>query len=486
MLEFIKKRKIILIILAVLIVVGLVGAKLISSNGAIDTTTPVIGNLVRTVKIAGKVTPKESVLLGFETAGIVSSISKDVGDVVRRGDVLVRLDSSTISSEVLQAQAELSLAEAELKKLEGASTFEAQIDNAKRALIQTIKDAFTDSDDAVHNKTDQIFIDPRSSRPEMVYAFGDHYDLRDSVISSRILVDEKLDDWESLIAGLSIANYTDEHLFKSKQYLSEVSAYINNVAQAVNLFKTGGSLTQASIDDYKSAALSARNNLNTATSDLITAEDKFRGLLSDVPVQVARVESARASLSNNRAQLAKTYLTSPINGVVSRQDAKVGQVVSAASDLVRVLSKELEIEAFIPEILISGVKIGNDASVTLDAYGEEDLFEAKVVHLDPAETIRDGVSTYKVRLAFALSDERVRPGMTANINIETFKKADVTLIPERTVTRDGDKAFVTILEAGNNQKEVLVEVGDRDSFGNIELITELPLESRLIINPANE
>lgn len=477
------RRRWIWAITFLVIAVGIAVFIKVSSDGAIETVSPVTSDLVRVVKIAGKVIPKESADLSFETSGALVAVLKDVGDDVGRGETIARLDSRTISSDIVGAEAQLSLREAELEKLEGAGILEAQIDNSKRALIQTIVDTYTASDDAVHNKTDQIFIDTHSSDLEIVYAFSDNFDLRDKIILDRAFMDDKLKAWGSLVATLDLKNYTEESLAESKRYLSETSSYINSLTQAINLFKPSSSLPQATIDTYKSDALTAKNNLNQASQDLIKAEDKFRGLLGDVPVQVARVESAKATLSSYRAQLSKTYLISPLSGVVSKQDAKIGQVVSAAVPLVSVISKDLEVEAFIPEILISEVRLGNLASVTLDAYGDRDLFEARVIHIDPAETVRDGVSTYKVRLAFNKPDERIRPGMTLNIEIETFRKPDTVLIPERAVVREEDETYLYVLDARGNQEKIRVKVGEKDSSGKIELVSSLAAGSRVIINP---
>jgi len=257
------------------------------------------------------------------------------------------------------------------------------------------------------------------------------------------------------------------------------------VTQAVNLFESSTSLLQTTIDTYKSDALSARDDMNNATQNLIAAEDKLKNFLLEVPVQMARVESARATLLNYRSQLIKTSLISPINGIISRQDAKIGQVVSGATSLVSIISQGLEVEAYVPEILISGMGVGNPASVTLDAYGENAPFEARVVHIDPAETIRDGVSTYKVKLTFNNQDERIKPGMTANINIETFRKPGVKLLLERAVLRESDGTYFHLLSGDKNSEKVSVEIGERDSSGHVELLSELPEDSKIIINPTN-
>ena len=482
MLAFIKERKVLVLIAVAVAVVIFVAIK-VKSNGKIETASPVVGDLVRTVKISGKVIPQESVELGFEIAGTVTSVPRQVGQTVRRGDLLARIDTSAISADILKAEAELTLAQASLEKLDGSGVYETQIENAKLALIQTIIDAYTAADDAVYNKTDQLFLNPNSSRPEIAPTFTGYPDLRNSINSGRVLIGEVLDAWNSLVSGLKISTYAETYLSQSKKYLAQISSYIADVSRAVSLFEESNAFSQATIDGYKTDTTSARNNLNSASQSLIAAEEKLRGLLLEVPVQVARVESARASLLKNQSQLSKTTLTSPINGVISRQEAKIGQVVSPNTSLVSIISEEFEIEAFVPEVLISGVRIGNPASVTLDAYGDKETFAAKIAHIDPAETIRDGVSTYKIKLTFTDPDDRIRSGMTANIEIETFRKNAVRLIRERAVLIEGSEAFVYVLSENNDREKTSVEIGERDSMGNVELISDLPRDTELIINP---
>jgi len=483
MFDFIKKRKIVILVAIVIVVIVFVAIK-VRTNSSDETISPVKGDLIRVVKISGKVVPTESVELSFEISGTVTSVTKVVGDLVTKGEIVARIDSSAVSSNILKSQAELTLAQAELEKLDGAGAYETQIENAKRVVIQTIIDAYTAANDAVHNKVDNFFLNPRSARPEVLPSLNSALDLKNSIIKNRVVMEETLENWSSLIGemGASTYIYMEEDLSTAKKYFSEVSSFISDVSQAANIFENDAFLSQTVIDGYKSDAILAKDGINSSSQNLISAENKLRALLLEVPIQVARVESARASLLNSRSQFTKTTLISPIRGIVSKQDTKVGQVVSPNITLVSIISKELEIEAFIPEVLISGVRIDNSAVITLDAYRDQETFEARVSHIDPAETIRDGVSTYKIKLIFNQADARIRSGMTANINVETFKKSNVLLIPERTVVRENNETFVYIL-SGDKSEKTPVTLGSKDSSGNIELLSELPSESGLIINP---
>jgi HlyD family secretion protein len=132
-----------------------------------------------------------------------------------------------------------------------------------------------------------------------------------------------------------------------------------------------------------------------------------------------------------------------------------------------------KITANVPEVDVAKLSVGEEADVTLDAYGADVPFNAVVDLIDPAETVIQGVSTYKVTLRFVKKDERIRSGMTANIDIKTAKKEDVLYLPARSViTKDGKK-YVKIPNGLTETLETEVTVGLRGSDGSIEILSGL-------------
>jgi RND family efflux transporter MFP subunit len=431
-------------------------------------------DLVRTVKISGKVVSAEDASLGFEVGGTVAGVYKKVGDIVNAGDLLVTLDSARTNADLLKAKADLASAEAELARLEGSGQFGAKTDSSKASVIQAVNDAYSTADDAIRNKVDQFFVNPDTSNPEIINAFIDNsgLDLRNSINYQRLVVKETLAAWKSSRPDAQTA----------RAYLSTISSFLNLVARAVNIFETNSSLSQATVDKYKSDVSLARQNVNSSLSNLISVDDNLSQSLSDVPVQQARVAAAKAAVQSIQADLSRTVLVSPIAGVVSRQDAKAGQAISPNVSLVAVISKEYRIDAYVPEVLIAGVSLGNPATSTLDAYGQTTFFPAKISHIDPAETIRDGVSNYKVELSFSSADERVRSGMTANVSIETFRKAGVLVMPLRSiVSKNGTNSVFVKTADGATQKTV--ETGMSDSDGNVEVLSGLEEGDVILLNP---
>lgn len=81
----------------------------------------------------------------------------------------------------------------------------------------------------------------------------------------------------------------------------------------------------------------------------------------------------------------------------------------------------------------------------------------------------EGVATYKTTFQFTKEDQRIKSGMTANIDILTDKRENVITIPQRAVvSQNGDK--IVKISEGENIKEVKVKTGLRGSDGNIEIL----------------
>jgi HlyD family secretion protein len=479
--SFIKKNKIALIIAGIVVVIIAIALST-NGSGSTETVQAIRGDLVRTVEVSGKVVPSDDADLAFEVGGTVSGVYKKVGDKVYAGDILVALDQSGTQADLLKAQADLAVAEAELAKLSGGKDLQAKITNSKTSVIQNILDAYTDANDAVFNKVDQFFEDPRTQNPKITYAFED-LALKDKINANRIVVGEVLAQWKLLANRLTVDTYTTADLTASQNYLRTIGAFLDNVSLAVNSFEANSALTQTSIDKYRSDVALARQNVNTSASALITGEKGLTDNVSDLPVQAARVAGAQAAVANINAKLSKMVLRAPLSGVVSKQDAKVGEAIAPNVVMAAVISPDYKIEAYVPEVSVAGVVVGAKAKVSLDAYGKDVVFDAVITRIEPRETIRDGVSTYKIDLAFALADERVRSGMTSNISIETLRKDGALILPSRAIkTVDGVKTVS--IKAADGITTQTIEVGELDSKGNIEVLSGVSENETVLLNPA--
>lgn len=464
------------------------------------------GTLMEEVSVTGNVTPAQSASLAFEKGGKVKGIYVDVGVRVSAGEVLAETDNGELAAGLLDAQANLESERAKLGELtlgtrpEEVRIAETKVNNAEIArqdaeqnLQDKVADAYTKSDDAIRNQVDQLISNPRGSTPQFNFALTDSQ-LKINIEQSRFLVEKLLVDWQKDVATLLGVNINlKSSAALAEKNLASVKSILDNVALAVNSLLPSSSLSQTTIDGYKADINTARTNINTAIVNLTAARSSLRSaesalLLSrdeltlkksgatpgDIAGETARVKQAEAKVEVAQAQLGKTILHSPIAGIVTKKDAKVGEIVAPNAPVLSVISDQnLEIDVNVPETDIAKVNIGDPAKITLDPYGETVVFEAIVESIDPASTVVEGVPTYKTTLYFKKSDSRVKSGMTANITIETDKRENTLAIPNRAVSIKDGKKIVTIENADKTLKEVIVETGMKGSDGRVEIISGL-------------
>jgi len=192
----------------------------------------------------------------------------------------------------------------------------------------------------------------------------------------------------------------------------------------------------------------------------------------DISAQEAQVKSAAADVAAAQAQLNKTFISAPFSGIVTVVDAKAGKIVSPNTPEISMISTgAFQIESYVPEINIALIAVRDKASVTLDAYGEK-IFPASVVSIDPAETVRDGVSTYRAMLQFDAQNPLIKSGMTANVSITTDTKESALAVPQGLVVYRDGKMFVRVL-VDKSTVEREVTLGGVSSLGEVEILSGL-------------
>ncbi|MCC7004608.1 efflux RND transporter periplasmic adaptor subunit, partial [Candidatus Nomurabacteria bacterium] len=392
------------------------------------------------------------------------------------GQPIAALDGSDTRANLDKAEADL---EAEILKLNQITSLNSNSDTelvtTKRSVVATIKDSFSKADDSIRNHADKYFDNPRTT-PYLNIGITDDL-LRWEVNTLRREVESPLSDWQTNVTNLNENSDLKSVLDQSKTVLNKVNTFLNKLSYAINSLSTS-----ATVDAYKTDIATARTNASTAFSNVVAADEKLRSIMSEVPLQEIKVRSYQAIVDNYKAQLDKTVIYAPFNGVVTKQEAKLGQTASTNVNLVSVMSDySFEIEAYIPEADIAKIKVGDEGSVTLDAYGSSNVFAVKVASIEPAETVIDGVSTYKTKLNFVKEDERIKSGMTANIDIVSEKRQGVLSLPQRVITNKNGSKYVLVDFGGGKNEERKIETGLVGSNGSVEILSGLQKGDKVLV-----
>jgi RND family efflux transporter MFP subunit len=353
------------------------------------------------------------------------------------------------------------------------------LDNAKQNALNAVRDGYAKTQGVLINYTDAFFNNPQSVNPT-INIFTDSDTQKNKINLERVLVTEALEKWSSKISSIKAESVT---LFIADidQYLDITKTFVDNLSLIVgNLNTINSGLDRSAIDANIitiNTGLSALNNainiVTLAKTALFSAQSNYDLKLAGYSTQAISAQQARVSQA--RISVNDSHLVSPIDGIVTKASPNIGEFVSMGQSGFTVQSDNgYKIEAYVPEADVAKISIKNKAGVTLDSYGQYVIFPATVFYIDPAETIIEGVSTYKVTLQFDNSDNRIRSGMTANTEILTHEKNNVLVVSSRAVVDDGGKKTVRVVNKdGKTFTSVPVTIGLKGSYGTTEIISGL-------------
>jgi RND family efflux transporter MFP subunit len=214
---------------------------------------------------------------------------------------------------------------------------------------------------------------------------------------------------------------------------------------------------QASLAAARAAEVYAQTNYERQAALLpkgYVSQDSVDVARQNRDSAVANVNKAKAQLDYAKIQYSYATVRAPIDGVVESVSTQEGSTVAAtfnAPTFVTILDPtRLEVDAYVDEVDIGGVKVGQQATFTVDAYPNK-VFKGKVEAIHPQAVIQDNVVNYDVIIG--ISDSFVgllRPTMTANVTITLNTLNGVLAIPMRAVKRENGKSFVMI-PSGNGK-----------------------------------
>lgn len=166
------------------------------------------------------------------------------------------------------------------------------------------------------------------------------------------------------------------------------------------------------------------------------------------------VRQAEATLKQAQEDLSRTTVVSPIDGKVVQLNAHEGEVVVTGTmnnpgSVIAVIAdlSEILVEAEVGETEVTAIRGGQPARITVDAVGDKQ-YKGHVAEIGSSAAVRQGAGSglryFKVKVAIDDPDDRLRPGMTAQVSIVTSTAPDSVVVPiqsvvERVPSADGRK-----------------------------------------------
>lgn len=507
-----SKKYLILIVLVICIVLGWMYTQ-DSSNGipiSVETSMVERGEVHEIVSETGYVQAAQAVDMAFERGGRVAEIMVQEGSEVTAGDVLVRLDASTVAADLTAAQARLEAEQVRLQELlTGADDNSLAVTQSSVVSAETVLANAKRNLEEVTAQQDQLVQNAEKT-------------LRNSGLAAYVVSDERENSNYTFTAPTISGTYTgeEEGVYRLKLYNSDAqsgssytvtglengtesvstvnptpigtrglfvqfpvnfaprteweipipntrsSSYLTNL----NIYNAAVEGREVAIATAESAVEAAQAALNQAQTQLTQVSSSAR--TEKVAAQRALVKQVQAAVTVAQVQYDNTTLVAPFSGIVTKTYTEVGQIIGAGAPVVSLISTGgHEIIVPVSEVDIAEVSVDDVAKVTFDAY-DDITFQARVVKIAPRAELVDGVRVFKVTLEFDKEDALIRDGLSADVAIATAERRNVISVPTRAIYEDETGKFVRLI-TGDNVAKVYVTTGLRGTDGRSEIVEGL-------------
>jgi macrolide-specific efflux system membrane fusion protein len=176
----------------------------------------------------------------------------------------------------------------------------------------------------------------------------------------------------------------------------------------------------------------------------------------------------------------ETPLLSPENGEIIYLPTVPGQIVSTGVTLM-VMSDHLMVDTQVDETDLAQIKMGQDATITLDAYPDNPI-EGKVHRISYFSTLVNNVTTYEVDVWPAKIPAFMRSGMTANVVFNISEKDDVLAIPSEALQQSGGQTGVYIEDPDHKGKPKFMPIQTGITDGKqTEVVSGLNEDDKILI-----
>ena len=225
---------------------------------------------------------------------------------------------------------------------------------------------------------------------------------------------------------------------------------------------------EAAIASARAMSVQGRAQLDKANADLKRYEGLFKGKVineSDFLVyqtaaqttdasykaSLAQIEQAESALNQSRDLLQKTAIYSPIDGIISLLNVKLGERVVATgqfqgTEVMRVADlSSMEARVNVNENDVVNVKLNDVANIVVDAYPGSPfrgtVYQIANTAVTTGANTQEEVTNFEVRIRIQDAGHRLRPGMSATADVETATVQNVVAVPIQAVTvrTPGDK-----------------------------------------------
>ena len=382
-------------------IIGLVLLALLSGCGqgsAKPTPTPTASATAKKASTSGAsaqgyVTPVRRADLAFRAGGRVAQVLVKEGDQVKAGQPLVKLQDADQKAALAQAQADLARLQAGTRAEEIAAA-QANVDVANAQV-----------------KAAQLELDKVKNGSQQA---ADVATAQAQVAQAKVQLKAVTDSYDSITTGIELSKQYGRGGSALPRYEEQTRIQLAAAQAAYNAAQSRLALAWTSKDD---SLRSAQARLNVAIGQRNAAQAQLNLLKAGSTAE--QIEAAKARVTQAQAALDETTLAAPFDGTIADLAVNVGDLVSPGPRIASIADlTQWEVDTDdLSEVDVVNVKPGAEASITVDALPGVTL-KGQVKSIVPRSAVKRGDVTYTVKVTITDSEPRLKWGMTAFVDIK--------------------------------------------------------------------
>ena len=445
---------------------GLGGNK--NTDSEVKTSVAMKGNLSSEISSSGTIQAKNTYNITALVSGEIIEADFEEGDLVEEGQVLYKIDSSSMESELKSANNSLE---------RSATSYEDAVEDYEEALEKYANNCYRSTRSGYIKKLNIQVGDSVGSNTQIAEIYNDKQmkiripflsgeaacigvgnegtlTLADTLeqISGKVTAVANMD--ETLEGGI-LVRYVTMQVTNPGGLTSDLSAS----AQIGPYYSAGTGTFEASTDSMMQAELSTQvkvESLLVSEGDWVSegtpifrmTEDTGEKLIKSYKDAMEQAEENSESAQQRLDSTQDTYdeytITAPISGKVITKTYKVGDKISQSQGSQAVLAivydmSEYTFEMSVDELDVLKVEAGQSVRVEADAF-EDETYEGTVTNVSLVSSSQNGVSTYPVTVTLKDTYDLL-PGMNVDGYIILGESNDAIIVPSDAVMR-GNQVYV--------------------------------------------
>lgn len=429
------------------------------SKVSVEVQNPELGDLSLDTAYIGSVSPQEQVYVIPKASGTVTQVNFAVGDTVKEGDVLFKIDDEAAQLQMASAKAAYDAAEAGVAAQSGGAR-DLQNYQTERQ-IQQLRDTLNDTDGTIEDMEDNLG-DVRDAQKQVASYRDQAQTGVDALQSQEVSLTAELKNLQSqktdLEAKLEVAE--DQEKENISTQIEEVSKAItsknNEIGSVQNQIKDAQAKLnqlQAQVDSLeatktqlKSGIESAEDGMDTIRDNLTTAEQAYAITQNEIYPQsdaasAAQLQQASVGIDSAKMQLDFCTVEAPISGVVEAVNVEKNGMAAAGNAAFIISNKESMTVTFqVAEKAKNALAVGDH--VTVERNGE--TFDGTITEV--GTMANQQTKLFLVKASVAGAGESLPNGVTVKVYATTQKAEDQLLIPYDAVYFAGADSYVYCVE----------------------------------------